>query len=370
MEKVAERRGEPEPTIFSRTIEATQMRTSQEAAKVAALPRVLKAAGRPWIMGIQALSRYWVDTAPSSRLSEAPIVTMAIQEQILEPGMKAGRHRHVREAIFYVMEGEGYEIHDGKRYDWSAGDIMTVPSYCDHQHFNPNPKQKARLWFSVSPMVESMGIHWVEQIEIRSGYSIPADGKPIYGPDKQILGYTTKDGQEFKIGFNQTIQQRINSRLENMVHIENPRDSYEDYMKLLEDEVSWRQAVPHVIRHEELSWEDTRMGRIKYMISPRRKSGLKTYDAFIQELPPGGASGRHRHAAEEVHKILQGRGYEIHDGIRHDWEVEDVVCIPPYVTHQHFNSDPRHAARFVSFQSGWYTFIGHGGIEHLQDAPG
>ncbi|MBI4330769.1 MAG: cupin domain-containing protein [Chloroflexi bacterium] len=370
MEKMAERRREPEPVRYGRNIEETQRRTSGDAQKVATLPRVLKASDTPWEMGIQAFSRHWVSGVPAERLTECPITTMAISEQILDPNMKGGRHRHVREAIFYIIEGEGYEIHDGKRWNWTAGDIMTVPSYCDHQHFNPNPTKRARLWFSIPTPVEFMAIHWVEQIEMRAGYAIPPDAEPIYGPDKKLAGYKAKDGHVFQLGFNKMIQQRINSKLENVVHIEKPKDTYQEYMKLLEDEVKWRQAVPHVVKAAEVPWEDTQMGRIKFLVVPKRNSGLLTYDAFVQELPPGGASGKHRHAPEEAHKILEGKGYDVHDGVKHEWEAEDMVCIPPYATHQHFNSDPHHPAKFVAFQSRWYTFMGHGGIEHLEDAPG
>ncbi|MBI4332732.1 MAG: cupin domain-containing protein [Chloroflexi bacterium] len=381
MQREAERRREPEPVHFNRNIEETQQRTAADAEKVASLPRVLKASDTPWSTGVMGFSRHWIGNAPRDRLARAPICTMSILEQILDPGIKGGRHRHVREAIFYIIEGEGYEVHDGKRYDWQAGDIMTVPSYCDHQHFNPNPTRRARMWYSVSPMVEFMGIHWVEQIEMRSGYRIPEDARPVYGPDKQVTGttgilpvanlagYITRDGREFKIGFNQAIQNRINCRLENVMHIDKPRDTYEEYVKLLEDEVTWRQSVPHVVRGAPVPFENTRMGRIKFLVTPKSDCGLKTYDAFLQELPPGGRSGKHRHVTEEVHKILQGRGYDVHDGVRHDWEAEDVVCIPPYAEHQHFNADPDHRASFVSLQSRWYAFMGHGGIEHLEDAP-
>ena len=39
-------------------------------------------------------------------------------------------------ALLYVLEGEGYDIHDGERYEWSAGDLVLVTPGCVHQHFN------------------------------------------------------------------------------------------------------------------------------------------------------------------------------------------------------------------------------------------
>ncbi len=369
MEKVDERLPEPEPVHLDRNIEKQQLRQARDRDQVALLPRVLKAADTPWSKGMMAFHRRWVSIEPSDRLVFAPIVSMGVREQILEAGMKGGRHRHINEAIFYIMEGEGYEVHNGKRYEWSAGDVVTVPSYCDHQHLNSNPKQSARMFYSGSgTMVDFLAVNWLEQIEMISGYSIPADAKPIYGPDKKMVGYRTADGQEFKLGVSEDMQKRINTRPETMVQVDLPGNAYEDYMKLAVDELAWKQSAPHVVKDSEAPFENTRMGRIKFFVSPRRNCGLKAYDAFVQELPPGGASGKHRHAFEEVHKILSGRGYDVHDGVRHDWEAEDVVCIPPYVTHQHFNRDSERTARFVAFHSRWYAFVS-GGIEHLQDAP-
>jgi Cupin domain len=44
-------------------------------------------------------------------------------------------HGHQNEAAFYILEGAGYEIHDGQRYDWSAGDTLYVPTNTVGQHF-------------------------------------------------------------------------------------------------------------------------------------------------------------------------------------------------------------------------------------------
>ncbi|MBI4334575.1 MAG: cupin domain-containing protein [Chloroflexi bacterium] len=369
MERITERRREPEPVAFNRRIEETQLRLGQEAGRVASLPRVLKAADIPWEKSMQtALSRQWVSAAPRDRLAKAPIRTMGILEQILEPGMKGGRHRHVREAIFYIIDGEGYEIHDGKRYDWAAGDIMAVPSYCDHQHFNPDPRLRSRMWYSIPVVVEFMGIHWIEQIETGPGYRLAEGTQPVLGPGNKIIGYRTPDGQEVKFELDESIQSRLDASSTAVETIDAPANSYDEYIKLLQEEVRWRASAPHVVKGADVPWENTRMGKIKFLVTPRSGCGLKAYDAFLQEMPPGGCSGRHRHAAEEAHKILRGRGYDVHDGVRHDWEAEDVVCIPPYVEHQHFNSDPRETALFVAFQSRLYGFLGHGGIYHLEDA--
>ena len=51
----------------------------------------------------------------------------------------------MNEAAFYILDGEGYEIHDGIRYDWKAGDVAIVHNNCVHQHFNASrPSRRAR----------------------------------------------------------------------------------------------------------------------------------------------------------------------------------------------------------------------------------
>jgi quercetin dioxygenase-like cupin family protein len=39
--------------------------------------------------------------------------------------------------MFYILEGEGYDIHDNKeRFDWQAGDVVIVPPGVVHRHYN------------------------------------------------------------------------------------------------------------------------------------------------------------------------------------------------------------------------------------------
>lgn len=55
---------------------------------------------------------------------------------VIAPGGTGQRHGHMNSALFYVISGKGYDIHDGKRHDYEAGDIIIVENGCVHQHFN------------------------------------------------------------------------------------------------------------------------------------------------------------------------------------------------------------------------------------------
>ena len=64
--------------------------------------------------------------------------------QVIAPGGKTEKHGHMNEAVFYILDGKGHDIHDGVRYDWEAGDVVIVQNACVHQHFNDDPNRPVR----------------------------------------------------------------------------------------------------------------------------------------------------------------------------------------------------------------------------------
>ena len=110
-----------------------------------------------------------------------------IYMQFLPPGKASGKHRHLSEEIFYVVEGSGYDLHwdvrfdcdvkidfeweeTPKRFEWSQGDFVYIPPYCAHQHFNADPANEARIIVVNSRIVKPMGFDWFEQLERAEGF--------------------------------------------------------------------------------------------------------------------------------------------------------------------------------------------------------
>lgn len=65
--------------------------------------------------------------------------------EVIAPGSYGQKHGHMNSAVFYILEGKGYDIHDGKRSDWQAGDACIVENGCVHQHFNADASHEARV---------------------------------------------------------------------------------------------------------------------------------------------------------------------------------------------------------------------------------
>ncbi|HYY88882.1 MAG TPA: cupin domain-containing protein, partial [Chloroflexota bacterium] len=85
---------------------------------------------------------------------------------------------------------------------------------------------------------------------------------------------------------------------------------------------------------------------------------------FLRRLPPGDASGIHRHNFEAIGFILKGRGWDIHDGEEIEWEEGDVLYVPPNVWHQHGNRDPNEEAVVLLITD--YPLLLHLGICTLE----
>ena len=86
-----------------------------------------------------------------------------------------------------------------------------------------------------------------------------------------------------------------------------------------------------------------------------RLSGAIRLQPHLSELPPAHASVKHRHTTEAVLYIVKGNGHTVmhYDGEeeqRVDWEEGDLIGIPLWAWHQHFNDCDTDTARYLAIQ--------------------
>jgi mannose-6-phosphate isomerase-like protein (cupin superfamily) len=96
----------------------------------------------------------------------------------MQPGAPSTfTHGHQYDALFYVLEGKGYEIHDGERYDWKAGDaFFPHPGGSVHQHYNADSERPARvLVFALAPAFHSMNLGADGLVELSESFSSGKD---------------------------------------------------------------------------------------------------------------------------------------------------------------------------------------------------
>jgi len=108
-----------------------------------------------------------------------------------------------------------------------------------------------------------------------------------------------------------------------------------------------------VIKGTEMDYELNRQGRIKRYLRPDLfpDNPLRDWVVFLHDIRIH--SGRHVHQGGcVIIFVLEGHGYTIVDGVRHDWEEGDLLLLPIKpggVEHQHFNLDLGKGCVWIAF---------------------
>src|SRR5258707_10188781 len=156
--------------IFVRALEG-KYSLKDELGRLRAMPRVIKGKELKLDGGPQHFSRHYVEP------EDARTQTLHIHLEEYAPGGTTQKHGHVNEAFFFFKQKTAYEIHDGVRYDWKAGDVAIVHNNCVHQHFNASPTKPARaLVIKTKPMYMFMNMLFQTQVE-------PRPTEPAPGPE-------------------------------------------------------------------------------------------------------------------------------------------------------------------------------------------
>lgn len=143
-----------------------------------------------------------------------------------------------------------------------------------------------------------------------------------------------------------------------------------------------------IVKAHELPWENSPHGLLKHIVNESMNTRCETVDAYMQIIPPGSKSGRHRQLAEQAIYVVEGHGYDIHvdcdldivddekyswrpqkEEKKFEWEAGDMVYIPPNTISQHFNPDRERIARIIVVTNRIYKMSGLNDLEQLETAP-
>lgn len=113
-----------------------------------------------------------------------PLRVKAIDVHLQEipPGSRSGRQWQMADEIFYVLEGQGYDLHweveveitdryywriarEPTRWEWKAGDMVYIPHNHVHQHVNADPLRPASLIAASNRVYKLIGYSRVERLE-------------------------------------------------------------------------------------------------------------------------------------------------------------------------------------------------------------
>lgn len=79
---------------------------------------------------------------------------------------------------------------------------------------------------------------------------------------------------------------------------------------------------------------------------------------YFHDFPPRSSNKGHGHQNEAGFYVLSGRGYEIHDGIRYDWEKGDFFIVHIDSVHRHFVPYDEPASVMIVKAKPTWMFLG------------
>lgn len=253
----------------------------------------------------------------------------------VQPNGRNDGHGHQNEALFYVLKGNGgYEIHDGKRYDWNVGDTVAVHNDCVHWHNNPDPEERAIcLVMKPKPLSLFLGLTY--------------QGKIGYGPEND--------------------------------HLWEPRTEW------LTARPEGDAEIPKVLPADATPFGWTPFGHVRSIAGDGVPLRIKGTSAYLHEIPEGSRSGKRWRMADEVAYVLEGEGYDLHWDVeveiddqfyariakkptRWDWKAGQVVWTPQNTVVQRFNTGEG-SARLVAASNRVFDMIGYSRTHYFENAP-
>ncbi len=310
--------------------------------------------------GPQMWNKHLID--PSSGLTQS----VHSHIEVLGPGGKSQKHGHQNEAMLYVLEGQGYEIHDGKRYDWKAGDLAVVSNACVHQHFNASKDEPCKvLIMKTKPLFLFLNLMF--QTTVESAPKEPVTGWEHYIPENE-LGSKYRENDVWKQG-----DKNCTFLTDGLIKQPNFKE-VPDYEK------------SKIVHPKDMPWEICAQGKLKHVANENMNVRIKGHDAYIQEIPVESRSGKHRHTWEEAIYVLEGKGHDLHwdahatikdayswsfdsEPKKFTWKAGDLIYIPFNTIHQHFNDSASEPARIMVYSARVFRWLGFTELVQLEDAP-
>jgi gentisate 1,2-dioxygenase len=303
-----------------------------------------------------------------------------IHVEVMPPSGKSENHGHMNGAVLYVLEGKGHDVHNGRAYEWKAGDVVVLPEATQHQHFNDDPNKPAViLAIKQKPLFFFYDLVWQKNVEL------PEDVKVEFRRTEDSNEEETRNKEVVIPPRSEPFNKEFEER--KYAYLRGRHTAY--YKKWLSDSLEERrrkESAYHVIKAEDMPWELSEQGIIKHIHNEEMKGGESTLDIYMQVIPPGSKSGKHRHTSPEVFYVLEGKGYDLHqDAVpiidknsfrwawedaakKYEWHENCLVIIPPWAIHQHFNTGDG-PARFLSITSRIVRKMGLNWLDQLEPAP-
>lgn len=236
---------------------------------------------------------------------------------------RSKKTRHYGGLVLFVIAGKGYSIVDEERRDWQAGDLIVLPHHpggVEFEHVCEDDDQTVQ-W-----------LVWANQSAVEWGGSSPLLDTPDARQTSRGSHAGRPGGRSVGTGFVERLHQYA------------------------ENTAARAQRGKVVVRGGAEPWGQNRQAFIKrYLFTPwvvgePAETPSDDWRVFVQDIRVH--SGSHRHQGGLLIYVLEGEGYSVVEGERHDWEAGNLLLLPLKpggVEHQHFNKHPDKPAKWIAF---------------------
>src|SRR5712692_814234 len=128
-------------------------------------------------------------TDPSTGGPVMPTIDCTIQR--LPAGYRTKAHRHTTNTIYHVVQGSGFSVIDGLRFDWQKSDTFCVPNWCWHEHSAAPNEQAVLFAASDAPVLQALHVYREQAYENNGGHQLvtgTVEGSPSPSPQPSPRG--------------------------------------------------------------------------------------------------------------------------------------------------------------------------------------
>ncbi len=101
---------------------------------------------------------------------------------------------------------------------------------------------------------------------------------------------------------------------------------------------------PRIYHSADWKWKGGPQHYGKHLINPQSVKVAQSIEAHLNVFSPGGYGQKHGHMNSAVFYVLKGKGHDVHDRKRLDWEAGDALLVENACVHQHLNDDSEEEA--------------------------
>lgn len=222
--------------------------------------------------------------------------TLGCNITLLLPGERWHAHRHVAEAIRFMLRGRGEFVVGSERCVMDPGDLAITPSLLHHEHSNVGFDGPA-TW------IDGLNVGIVRAFECPFYEEFPGETIPV----------------------TETATPRTHFRWQ---------PTYDALLAVIER----GQASP---------FDDA---IVQYVYPDTQQPPLKTIGCYLQLLRPGIRTRSHRQTSSAIYHVFRGSGSSVVGNQRIDWATGDFFVVPPWTFHEHANTSAGAEAILFSMQ--------------------